>query len=92
MGILVSYLISTFLVHSAGLRSFKPRKTHGLKKTYGISARVLVEVGESTSETVLTLGTNNEVLGILVDDDDPENAKTNKFAKVSQFLPGSGLI
>ena len=30
-----------------------------------------MEVGESTSESILTLGTENDVLGILVDEDGP---------------------
>lgn len=46
-----------------------------LKGTYRVGAGVLVEVGESTSKSILTLGTENDVLGVLVDEDSPEKGK-----------------
>lgn len=44
---------------------------NGTEATYSISTAVLMEVRESTSKSILTLGTEDDVLGILVDEDGP---------------------
>lgn len=44
-------------------------------RTYSVGTAVLMEVRESTGETILALGSKNDVLGVLVDEHGPAHGE-----------------